>query len=81
MVKRNKIIDDAMEQGYFRYELLRRMNVHQFGVLFERNITLGIRFDAMVDRLRDLTPEGIVTQVSEWEKEIERHRCGNTQQA
>lgn len=69
------IIDDHMQNGYFRYEVARRLNVWQFGVIFERNILLGVRFDYMIDCLRDLTHSGQVDQINAWARENHSAKC------
>ncbi len=74
-MNKQRVIEERMEQGYFRYEMLRRLNVHQFGVIYERNILLGVRFDYMIDQLRDLTSLGQNDLFKEWEREIHFAKC------
>lgn len=73
--RQRTIIDGHMQEGYFRYEVVRRLNVHQFGVIFERNILGGIRFDYMIDRLRELTPDEQVELINAWERENHAAKC------
>lgn len=73
--RQRTIIDDHMQNGYFRYEVLRRLNVWQFGVIFERNILRGVRFDYMIDCLRELTPSGQVEQINAWARENHAAKC------
>lgn len=75
------IIGEHMMEGYFRYEIVRRLNVHQFGVIFERNLLGGIRFDYMIDQLRDLTPDGQVEQLNAWARENHAAKCKAGRQA
>lgn len=74
-MKAKEIIDEHMQNGYFRYEVLRRFNVHQFSVVFERNILMGVRFDYMIDQLRGLPPEECADQFSAWERENHLRKC------
>lgn len=48
-LKKNTL--DNLAVGCLRYEALRKLNVRQFGELFERNIREGIPFDTLVDEL------------------------------